>query len=253
MIPSGPSARVAASRGCDVTLWEQSDRLGGKLNLASIPEFKKDIQPLTRYLSTEVERSGVKVELGKSVTPDLVTRMDPDVVIIATGSVPRLPDVPGVQAGHVFSMVDLFEEKRDPGDEVIVAGGGLCGCETAAYLAGRGKKVTIVEMADELMPEGVNINTTMGIHALLADRAVKVLTGARLVEVKEKAAVVEVNGATRELPADSIVTATGFLADTTLRDALEGKVPEVVAIGDCSKPRNIMGAIWEGFHAARVL
>jgi len=257
VIGGGPggmeAAAVAASRGCQVTLWERSERLGGKLNLASVPEFKRDIRPLTEYLSREVERAGVEVELGREATADLVVRKNPDVVIIATGSVPRLPDIPGLEAGNVFSMVDLFQERKDPGADVIVAGGGLCGCETAAYLAGREKKVTIVEMADELMPEGVNINTMMGIHALLAQRGVEVLTGARLVSVDRASALVEVNGKTRELKADSVVTATGFAPDLMLRDALEGKVPEVVAIGDCSQPRNILGAIWEGFHTARVL
>jgi 2-enoate reductase len=257
VIGGGPggmeAAAVAASRGCRVTLWESAERLGGKLNLASVPEFKRDIRPLTEYLSREVEKTGVAVELGREARAELVAQLNPDVVIIATGSLPRLPDIPGVEAGNVFNMVDLFQEERDPGDEVIVAGGGLCGCETAAYLAGRGKKVTIVEMAGELMPEGVNINTMMGIRALLAQRGVEVLTGARLVEVKERSAMVEVNGATRELSTDSVVAATGFAADPTLRDALEEKVPEVIAIGDCSQPRNILGAIWDGFHAARVL
>ena len=257
VIGGGPggmeAAAVAASRGCEVTLWERSEQLGGKLNLASVPEFKRDIRPLTDYLSRELERAGVKVELGKKATAELAAQMNTDVVIIATGSVPRLPDIPGVEAGNVFNMVDLFQERKDPGADVIVAGGGLCGCETAAYLAGREKKVTIVEMEDELMPEGVNINTMMGIHALLAQRGVEVLTGARLVSVDRASAVVEVDGKTRELKADSVVTATGFAPDLTLRDALEGRVPEVVAIGDCSQPRNILGAIWEGFHAARVL
>ena len=257
VIGGGPggmeAAAVAASRGCQVTLWESTERLGGKLNLASVPDFKRDIRPLTEYLSREIEKAGVTVELGREATAERVAQLNPDVVIVATGSVPRLPNIPGVEAGNVFSMVDLFQEERDPGDDVIVAGGGLCGCETAAYLAGRGKKVTIVEMADELMPEGVNINTMMGIRALLAQRGVEVLTGARLVKVNEASAVVEVNGEAQELAADSVVAATGFAADPTLRDALEGKVPEVVAIGDCSKPRNILGAIWDGFHAARVL
>jgi 2-enoate reductase len=257
VIGGGPggmeAAAVAASRGCEVTLWEKSERLGGKLNLASAPDFKQDIRPLTAYLSRQVEKSGVKVALGRAATAGLVAEMNPDVVIIATGSVPRLPDISGVEASNVFNMVDLFQEERDPGDDVIVAGGGLCGCETAAYLAGQGKKVTIVEMADELMPEGVNINTMMGVHALLAQRGVEVLTGATLVEVNRGSAVVEASGGARELKADSVVAATGFAADLTLRDALEGRVPEVVAIGDCSDPRNILGAIWEGFHAARVL
>jgi 2-enoate reductase len=247
------AARVAASRGCDVTLWEKGDRLGGKLILASIPDFKRDIRPLLEYLAIQVERAGVRVELKKEATPERVRELNPDVAIVATGSVFRLPEIPGVEGDRVFSIVDLFRDERETGERVIVAGGGLCGCETAAYLARCGKGVTLVEMADQLVPEGVNINTNMGIHALLAQSQVEVLTGTRLREVTEEGVIVETNGARREMKADSVVMATGFAPDPTLRDGLEGVVPEVSAIGDCAEPRNILGAIWGGFHAARVL
>lgn len=257
VIGGGPggleAARVAASRGCDVTLWEKGDRLGGKLILASIPDFKRDIRPLLEYLSRQVERAGVRVELRKEATPQRVRELNPDVAIVATGSVFRLPEIPGVEGDRVFSIVDLFRGERETGERVIVAGGGLCGCETAAYLARCGKGVTLVEMADQLVPEGVNINTNMGIHALLAQSQVEVLTSTRLREVTAECVVVETNGAPRELKADSVVMATGFAPDPTLRDGLEGVVPEVSAIGDCAEPRNILGAIWGGFHAARVL
>ena len=108
-------------------------------------------------------------------------------------------------------------------------------------------------MADQIVPEGVNINTMIGIQTLLAQNGVEVLTGTRLLEVTEGGAVVESQGTQRELPADSVVVATGFQPDPSLRDELEDSVPEVFAIGDCAKPRNILGAIWEGFHAARVI
>jgi len=99
----------------------------------------------------------------------------------------------------------------------------------------------------------VNINTQMAVRALLAECGVEVLTATELVRVNQASVVVESPGGARELRADSVVVATGFARDLGLRDALEGTVPVVVAIGDCSEPRNILGAIWEGFHAARVL
>jgi 2-enoate reductase len=257
VIGAGPggleAARVAASRGCEVTLWEKTDQLGGKLILASIPDFKRDIKPLIEYLSTQVEKAGVKVELMKEATPELVQQLNPDVVIIATGSLFRLPNVPGTEGDRVFSIVDLFREKREAGETVIVVGGGLCGCETAVHLARKGKQVTIIEMRDQLIPEGININTMMAIQALLAQSKVEVLLNTELVEITKESAVVESNGAKKELEADSVVMATGFTWDPTLRDRLEGKVPELCTIGDCSEPRNIQGAIWDGFHASRII
>jgi 2-enoate reductase len=257
VIGGGPggleAARVAAARGCKVTLWEKSDRLGGKLRLAAAPDFKGDIKPLMRYLSTQVEKAGVKVELKKQVTPELVRQHKPDVVIVATGSQFKLPEVPGVRLGHVLSTVDLFEGTKSVGERVLVIGGGLCGSEAAAHLAQQGKQVTIVEMAGQLIPEGKNANTMLAIHTLLADSKVEVLTNTKLVKITTGGAVVERDGGQQELAADSIVIATGFQPDLTLRDALEEHAPEIVTIGDCVKPRNILNAIWDGFHAARVI
>jgi 2-enoate reductase len=257
VIGGGPggmeAARVAASRGCDVTLWEQSDRLGGKLRLAAAPDFKQNIRPLIRYLSAEVEKAGVKVELKKHATPALVQRHKPDVVIIATGSKLSMPNLPGIEQEHVLSTVDLFEGTQPVGERVLVIGGGLCGCEAAAHLARQGKKVTIVEMARQLIPEGRNVNTMLAIKALLAENQVEVMTSAKLVEVTKGGVIVEGDNGRQALAADSVVIATGFTPDLSLRDALEETVPEVVAIGDCVKPRHILDAIWEGFHAARVI
>lgn len=258
VIGGGPggleAARVAASRGCDVSLWEKSDRLGGKLRIAAAPEFKRDIRPLIQYLSTQVEKAGVKVELLKTATPGLVRQAKPDVVIIATGSTFTMPDVPGVEHAHVLNTVELYEGRKPLGDRVLVVGGGLCGCEAAAYLAQQGKQVTIIEMLREVVPEGSKtINNVLAIHALLQQTKVEVMTSTKLVGITETGVIVERNGATQELAADTVVIATGFAPDLSLRDALEEHVPEVVAIGDCSKPRNIDEAIWEGFHAARVL
>jgi 2-enoate reductase len=103
------------------------------------------------------------------------------------------------------------------------------------------------------VPEGRNANTMLSVQALLAENKVEVMTSTKLVAITAEGATVERNGEQQQLAADSIVIATGFVADLSLRDTLEKTVPEVVAIGDCARPRNILNAIWEGFHTARVL
>jgi len=247
------AARVAAERGCDVTLWEKSDRLGGKLTVAAVPEFKRDIRPLIGYMSRQVERAGVTVELGKSATAGTIAARGADVVILATGSKIKMPEIPGVDRPNVLTTVDLFEGRKTVGKRVLVIGGGSCGCEAAAHLAAQGNQPIVVEMAPKLVPEGKTVNTKLAVKALLAAHGVEAMTGTRLVEITDKGAIVERNGSREEVLADSVVVATGFEADTSLRDALEAKGVEVVTIGDCANPRNISDAIWEGFHAARVL
>ena len=258
VIGGGPAgmeaARAAAERGCEVTLWEGSERLGGKMQVAAIPEFKRDIRPLIHYLATQVEKAGVKIKLKKAATSALVRKHNPDVVILATGSTFAMPKIPGVDQDHVLNTVELYAGDRPVGRRVLVVGGGLCGCEAAAYLAQQGKQVTVVEMAREVVSESSKtVNTILAIKALLAQTRVEVRTRTKLVEITKTRVIVESNGARQELAADTVVIATGFASNVALRDALEEQEIEVVAIGDCVKPRTIDDAIWEGFHAARVL
>ncbi len=257
VIGGGPggleAARVAASRGHEVALWEKSATLGGNLRAASVPDFKQDLRLLTDYLLTQVNKLGVKVELMKEATPELVQQASPEVVIIATGAAPVIPQIPGMEGDNVFSAVDLLLGRKEAGETVIVAGGGVVGCETAVYLARKGKKVTIIEMMGQLIPEKLNPVSRMGLLNLVEDSKVEVLTGTKLVEVTGEGAVVEADGSRRELKADSVVLALGFETESTLRDSLEGKVPELFAIGDYAEPRKILHAMWEGFHASRII
>ena len=247
------AARVAASRGHKVTLWEKEARLGGKLVPASVPDFKQDIRPLIDYLSTQVRKLGVKVQLMKEATPELIQELKPDVVIIAIGASPLVLEVPGIGAENVVSALDVLLGKRETGSTVVVAGGGLVGCETAAYLARKGGKVTVVEMMGQLVPEGMNANGMMGLMELVEKSKVKVMLNTKLLEVTKDGAIVDAGGSRRELKADTVVVALGFKPQSVLRDALEGKIPELYAVGDCVQPRNIMYAMWEAYHASRLI
>jgi len=136
---------------------------------------------------------------------------------------------------------------------VLVAGGGVVGCETAVYLAKQGKKVTVVEMMEDLLPETMNPISKMALMAMVAESGVEALTGTTLVEATADGASVETGGSRREFKADSVVLALGFKANQSLQNGLEGKVPELYAIGDCVEPGKILNAIWQGFHASRLI
>lgn len=257
VIGGGPAgleaARVAALRGHEVILWEKSAKLGGALIPASVPSFKQDIRPLIDYLSCQVKKLGVKIELMKEASPELVQEIKPEVAIIATGATALIPEIPGIAGDNVVTAVDLLLGKKEAGKTVIVAGGGLVGCETAVYLAEKGKKVTIIEMMGQLLPEKLNYNTMQGLLEMVKESKVEVLTSTRLLEVTKKGAIVSTDGSRRELNADTVVLALGFKPVSVLRDALEGKLPELFTVGDCVEPRKILNAIWEGFHASRVI
>jgi 2-enoate reductase len=248
------AARVAAERGLDVTLWEQAAELGGKLLPAAAPSFKQDIVPLIAYLKHGLERAGVKVELGRVATPDAIEAFGADRVILATGSRFSPPPIPGVDLDNVYSSAQFLSDNPDTGGHVIVIGAGLCGSEVAAELAvAHGKKVTLVEMAGEVVPEGTNIPTLMGIRSLLAQGQVDIRVDTKVMEITRNGIIAERNGKSEAIAGDAVVMATGYVPDATLRDAVESRVADCVAIGDSVKVGKILDAIWSGFHAARVI
>ncbi|TET74982.1 MAG: FAD-dependent oxidoreductase, partial [Dehalococcoidia bacterium] len=182
--PAGlEAARVAALRGHQVALLEKEGKLGGQLNLASVPSHMQELSQLIKYLSRQVEKAGVKVELGKEVTPELVDEMKPDVVIVATGACPLTPDdIPGVDNERVVTAWDVLAGKAvTAARNVVILGGGLVGCETADFLAETGDNpavgrtaVTIVEMLGDValdMPSEVKHLLMQRLHA----KGVKIL------------------------------------------------------------------------------
>lgn len=251
--PAGmQAAMVAAQRGHQVSLWEKNDRLGGNLIPASVPEFKKDLGDLTKYLSTQVKKLHVDVTLGREVSSELVQETKPDAVIVATGATPIMPQIPGMEKDKVLTAVDLFLGKKESGEKVLVLGGGLVGCETAAYLTQAGKKVTIVEILERIF-RGENRANQQQMLKMLADGNVNVLTSTSVLEIKDGGATINHDGKQEELEADTIVVAIGLEAKSKLHDELKGRVPELYAIGDCVKPRKVLDAIWDGFRIARLV
>lgn len=248
------AAMVAALRGHGVTLYEKRDRLGGHLIEGSVPAFKSDIKLLNDYYTTQLGKLGVKIELGKEVKPELVQKMKPDVAIIATGSTMIVPEIPGIEKGIVVSAIDLLLGRKKAGERVVIAGGGLIGCETAIYLAQQGKRVTIVEMLEEIIPDVFEANKQY-LFKMLAENGVNVLTNTSLVRVKDDGAVVN-NPSRRyeaKLTADTIVVAMGLKPERDLVKALEGKVGELYVVGDCEGPGKIMDAVWGAFNITRTI
>ncbi|WP_406676881.1 FAD-dependent oxidoreductase [Neomoorella carbonis] len=248
------AARVAALRGHQVALYEKSHQLGGHVLAAAVPEFKKDDARLLEWYKTELQELQVEINLNREVTPELVLEKKPDAVVVATGSKPAIPDVPGIDKDRVCTATDLLLGKRQAGNEVVIIGGGLVGCETALWLARQGKRVTIVELLDDLMRAGIPVpymNRIMLVE-MLRREGVEWRTGTTILEVTEAGAMLIDRFFHRTtLPADTVAVAVGFTPEQGLYRALVGKITELYLIGDSRKPRNIMSAIWDAYEVAR--
>ncbi|MFA4916387.1 MAG: FAD-dependent oxidoreductase [Syntrophales bacterium] len=247
--PAGmEAARVASIRGHQVLLFDKGTELGGQLRLAKIPPHKEEIENVTRYLRAQIEKLGVEIELEKAVNQEIVDKIKPDVIIIATGAIPAIPDIPGIERDNVFTAEDILLGK-EVAQKVAVVGGGLAGVETAEFLAERGKEVTIVEMLARIA-EDLGPIPRMFQKQRLAKGGVKILTETKVEEIKEDGVVVKKDGKSFFIPAESIVIAAGSRPNKESAKFLHDQIPTYL-IGDCVEARNILNAIHDGSLIAR--
>ncbi|HQM89976.1 MAG TPA: FAD-dependent oxidoreductase, partial [Exilispira sp.] len=250
------AARVAAIRGHKVTLYEKSNNLGGHLIEVSIPKFKEDYKRLLDWYKIQLKKLNVDIKLNTEVTFDLIKKEKPDVTIIATGSKPIIPVIPGIEKDKVATATDVLLGNKEVGEKVVVVGGGLVGCETALWLAQQGKKVTIVEMLNDLMIAGLPVphaNRIMLID-LLKFNKVEVITNHSLMEVTDEGVnLIDKNFKKISVPGDNVVLAIGLKPNKELYDNLVGKVPNLYLIGDARDVRNVMYSIWDAYELARVI
>jgi 2,4-dienoyl-CoA reductase-like NADH-dependent reductase (Old Yellow Enzyme family)/thioredoxin reductase len=249
--PAGlEAARVSAARGHSVVLYEKSDRLGGQLNLAVVPPHKEEMKSVVPYLETQIRKLGVKVVLGEEVTPLLVEKINPDVVFVAAGSVPTIPEIPGGKGKNVVTANDALAGRASVKERVVVVGGGMIGAETAEFLAEKGKRVTILEMLGRIGIDMVPMVISL-LYPRLKKLGVVMITNAKVEEVTDDGVVYEKNGEKQTAEADSVVLAVGSKPSVSLMNALKGKVSELYAIGNAKEPCNVLEAIHEGSRLAR--
>jgi 2,4-dienoyl-CoA reductase (NADPH2) len=270
--PAGmEAARVAAIRGHQVTLYERTSRLGGYLNLAALVKGVEleDLPGMIRYLKIQLDKLGVTIKLGEEVTGALIEEIEPDVVIVATGGTLTVPAIAGIENKNVVTTSALHRQAKPYlrllgprilgwltkfwlpiGKRVVVIGSGLHGCEIAEFLIKRGRRVTIVDTA-EAFGEGM-IDFRLGLFLeWIGKKGVTTINGVKSMEITDDGlAITTKDGEKQTLQADSIIPTSPLRANDGLLKSLEGKVPEIYAVGDCREPRMIVDAIADGWRIA---
>ncbi|MCJ7655137.1 MAG: FAD-dependent oxidoreductase, partial [Dehalococcoidia bacterium] len=242
------AARVAALRGHKVVLFDDGDELGGQLLLAAKPPFKDTIGTFRRYLVGQITKLGVELRLRQRFTAEVLNELKPDVVVLATGVSPFIPQIPGIQSKKVLQANEVLTG-AETGERVVVIGGELVGCETALYLVERGKKVTIMRRGPKLATK-VHHFIREPLLGRLRFKGVSMLTGVEYEEITEAGVVIRTGTGERKLvEADTVVLAAGAVPNTELLAALQGKVARVFSVGDCAEPRGIREAVEEGYRA----
>ena len=251
--PGGLQAAItAAKRGHKVILCEKSDALGGILKGEQAIPFKYEMYELGNTLGKLAKDEGVEIRLNTEVTKEYVEKENVDALIIAVGSSPLIPPIPGLDGDNVIVVNNYYLEKDKVKDsnEIVVLGGGLAGCEAAIHLAQEGKTVHLVEMRDSLA-----IDTNIRHRPILLDeikkQGIKVHTEYKGLKVTIDGVICEdKNGNEVLVPGTSVICALGQRARRNVVDELIDTAPYVAQIGDCVRPSTITTAVYQGHHSA---
>ncbi len=243
------AAYTAARRGHQVILCEKEQELGGILKSEQAIPFKQEMYQLSGTYELLARRAGAEIRTGVEVTPELVEAEAPDALIIAVGSSPMVPPIPGLDGENVVVVNNYYKEKEKVTDQVVVLGGGLAGCECAIHLGMEEKTVHLVEMRDTLAPDANVRHRPLLLKEI--DKYVTVHTGCRALEVRTDGVVCQDGiGAQVTIPGTSIICALGQRSRTDVVEALRDTAPFVRVIGDAAKVSTITNAVYWGYHAA---
>lgn len=254
--PAGLQALLTlCERGHEVTLYEMSDRLGGNLLHGSVLPFKRDVKDYLDYLLRQAAKAPARILLGTEATRDVLETMRYDALVIAVGSKPVIPGIPGIERPHVHWAPEADGGRVKVGEKTVVVGAGSVGLESAIGLKRAGKNVTVVEMAPDLS----NLNTSAGavameLTSLVQELAIPIHLGCRLEEITETSVVCRKTGTseTVSFPADTVLLAVGMEPRRDVADSLRRCAPEteVFVVGDAMEVGTIASAVMSAFKAA---
>ena len=235
--PAGLVASFLAARaGHSVILAEKSAEIGGQFRLASIPPTKQDIATALRSYFYHCKKEGVDIRLNTPVTQELLSAIDPDAVILATGGTPLHINLEGIDGDNVMDAVDILDGRENPGNRILMIGGGMTGVETADYLAEHGKAVTIVEMRPDIALDETSAPRFFLIPRL-KEHGVEWIVNATVKKILPDGVVYEQNGTEHTCSGyDTIVLALGVRPNNPLEEAVRALGKEVYVIGDAAKP-----------------
>ncbi|MCK5540766.1 MAG: FAD-dependent oxidoreductase, partial [Deltaproteobacteria bacterium] len=277
--PGGMSAALAAAlKGHEVTLYEQSDRLGGQLHLAAAPPGRDDFAQLAKDLETQLRVNNIPVIFKQIIDSKAIASKKPDVVIVATGAIAVTPPIPGIELPHVVQAWDVLEDKVSTGTKVAIIGGGAVGVETALFLAEKGtlsaeavkfllvnkaedpevlyematkgsKKVVLVEMLNKVGKD-IGKSTRWGMMQELSRAGIKSVTEHQVTEITPTGLTMKKGEDIVKIEAETIVIAAGSVSVNTLETTLQEMQVPFKVVGDAKQVALAFDAIHQGYEAA---
>ncbi len=241
------AAITAAQRGHRVTLVEKNSYLGGLLRFTDSDVHKEDLRRYKDVLARRLFSSGVKVELNREFTLQDAKSCEADVVILALGSIPITPAIPGIE--NALQALEAYCSPEKIGRNVVMVGGGLVGCETGLHLADTGHNVTVIEMSTGVAADSYPMHRIALMEQL--ERKLTVVTGVKCTEIKPNVVEgIDSGGVEHSYQADTVIYALGMKSSPeTLELEAAFHNSAVTKIGDCVSPSKVFEAVRQGWLA----
>jgi NADPH-dependent 2,4-dienoyl-CoA reductase/sulfur reductase-like enzyme len=255
--PAGmEAARIARLRGHDVTLFEMDNDLGGQIRWASKGNYSEEFFQTARYRIHAIQQAGVKVETGRKIGLQEIKAFGPDAVVMATGAVPFVPVIPGIDKPVVATSFDVLSGSRKIGKRSVVIGGTREGLVVAEFLAEKGSEVTIVEASNGLGAGLGIVRQIVVTERIQGNPAISIKLRTTVERVGDDEVSLQCEGKFESLNGIDLVVlawhraSVNGLADEVIVD---GQVPEIYTIGDAVMPRDASDAIYEGAIIGRTI
>lgn len=251
--PGGMMAALqAANRGHEVILYEKGSHLGGSLLFEEHIPFKQDLYQFAKQLEKRVmDNQHIDVHLNTALTKEIAEEMKADIIMCAVGSEPIIPNIPGLkESSKVVGLEAIHSSTPQVGQKVVIIGGGLIGCETAVYLDGLNKDVTVVEMKDNYAVDAPDMHH-IGLEVYFRNHHVNILLETKAKAVQKEGLLCETkDGKDILLEADTILVAAGMKPNMATVEELRYAAPRFMQIGDCVKVGKVYNAVHGGYYGA---
>lgn len=244
------AALTCAEYGHEVVLFEKTGELGGAIRCERAVPFKRKLDMYIETQKRGISKAGIDVRLNAALTAELADELKPDVIIAAMGAVPVVPDISGIDGKNVFGAEYAYKNPEKTGGGIVILGAGLVGLELAVYLSMLGKKVSVVEMAEEIS-DGGNILHAQGLRVELKKRDIDVFLKTRATLITSDGVLCETETGPRFFQADTVIYAVGQKPRRDEALALKFCAPEFYMLGDCVTPANIMTATGAAYDISR--
>ena len=249
--PAGMQCALdSAQRGHKVILFEKADALGGQIRLfCDTLWHKKEFRMYLDYMVLQLEKAGVDIRLNTEATPEMISGMDIDALIVAVGAEQIKPDIPGIDGKNVVWGWDVYESTEGIGHNVVIIGGGMSGCEIGLYLNENGHESTVLGRNKFLAPKEI-LSLRIHIQDWMKMNNVVAYTKTEVTRITDEGVYAETPEGEKFFRADTVIVSLGTKSLVVERDKFKDTAFEVINIGDCVKASDMVNATDMGNGAA---